>query len=231
MYREVVGNAITCWENNALGPTHVGLSSAGTCSIVCATEGTWRNWWHVGTCSGSFSCHTGASELNTLDYPFTAHGHSPALGRPWRWLCNGCSTWMTLMFALPHLLLAVFPVLRTVICLDPSEHLSPAAFWSCIPVPGEILGLAGKRALGNSLLKVEFKAASVSVCCCLGIILVHIWFGIFLVTSPWCRRDRSSVSVWYQACNCCSCNSRAFYMLERAWTLSDVSVPSLMLLP
>lgn len=68
---------------------------------------------------------------------------------------------MTLMFALPHLLLAVFPVLRTVICLDPSEHLSPAAFWSCIPVPGEILGLAGKRALGNSLLKVEFKAASV----------------------------------------------------------------------
>lgn len=220
MYREIVGNAITCWENNALGPTHVVLSPAGTCSIVCATEGTWRNCWHVGTCSGSFSCHTGACEWNPLDYAFTGYGHPQALSRPWKWLCNGCSTSMTL-------LLALFPVLKTVICLDPSEHLSAAAFWSCIPGPGEIQGLAEKRALGKSLLKVEFKPASGwEGCCCLGIILVHIWFGIFFghqsLVQEVCQFD-------YLASNCC--DSRAFYMLERAWPLPDVSVPSLMLLP
>lgn len=71
--------------------------------------------------------------------------------------------------------LAVFAVLKAVICLDPSEHLSPAAFWSCIPVPGEIPGLAEKRVLGNSLLKLDFKAASVwEECYCLRIISVHI---------------------------------------------------------
>lgn len=216
MYREIVGNAITCWENNALGPTHVVLSSAGTCSVVCATEGTWRNWWHVGTCSGSFSCHTGASEWNTLDYAFTGYGHPQALGRPWKWLCNG---WMTL-------LLALFPVLKSVICLDPSEHLSAAAFWSCIPVPGEILRLAEKRALGKSLLKVEFRAASGwEGCCCLRVILVHIWFGIFLVTNPWCKKCVSLITrlliafpLWFQS---------FLYVIP----LSDVSVPSLMLLP
>ena len=46
--------------------------------------------------------------------------------------------------------------------LDSSEHLSPAACWSGLnsSQPGESLGLAEKRLLGNSLLKVDFTLQS-----------------------------------------------------------------------
>lgn len=161
MYSEIVGNAITCLENNALGPTHVLQSSCwGLQHCLCHEGPRGRNWWHVGTCSDSepqcCSCDTGASlqllpaTVSTSDcsqaqpVSWADHRGSYAIDAVYEWL------WM---FAFPGF----------VSCFSNVEncHLS-GFFWASLTsrsleqrefqVPEEILGLAEKRVLGNSLV-------------------------------------------------------------------------------
>lgn len=58
-----------------------------------------QNWWHVGTCSGSAAVPQ--VHLNSVLWII----HVLHVAIPWAGcLCNGCSTWMALMFAFPGLL-------------------------------------------------------------------------------------------------------------------------------
>lgn len=105
-----------------------------------------------------------------------------AIPKHWKWLCNGCSIWMTLMFAFPGLLS----------CFSSVEncHLSGsfrASLTSCFLELHSSARRDPEVSWEESTWKQfaksgtdSFKAALVwEGCYCLRIILVHIWLGFF----------------------------------------------------
>lgn len=141
MYSEIVGNAITCSENNALGPPMCcrALAEARVLSPPPRARGE-----ELPACRHLFSvCRdcAAAPQVHLFQYtpPCTAYNCSPPqplLAQPLRWAHQSSSRAVAAVYewcgrvALPGLLGCCSRVENWMICLESSEHLSPAALWS-----------------------------------------------------------------------------------------------------